>query len=62
MEENKVKSGREILEEFFKDIATIENVDKSIANILADLYSNGKFTDKSIINELQKLRWENDKD
>lgn len=62
MEENKVKSGKEILDEFFKDIATIENVDKTIANSLADLYANGKLTDKSVVNELQKIRQQNDKD
>lgn len=62
MEENKVKSGKEILDEFFRDIATIENVDDTIANSLADLYANGKLTDKSVVNELQKIRQQNDKD
>lgn len=62
MEENKVKSGKKVLDEFFKDIATIENVDKTIANSLADLYANGKLTDKSVVNELQKIRQKNDKD
>ena len=62
MEENKVKSGKEILDDFFKDIATIENVDETIANSLADLYANGKLTDKSVVNELQKIRQQNDKD
>jgi len=62
MEENKVKSGKEILDEFFKDIASIENVDAKIANGLAKLYSNGKLTDKNVVNELQKIRQQNDKD
>lgn len=62
MEERKVKSGKEILDEFFKGIATIENVDLTIANSLADLYANGKLTDKSVVNELQKIRQQNDKD
>ncbi len=62
MEENKVKSGKEILDEFFKDIAAIENVDAKIANGLAELYSNGKLTDKNVVNELQKIRQQNDKD
>lgn len=62
MEENKVKSGKEILDDFFKDIATIENVDETIANSFADLYANGKLTDKSVVNELQKIRQQNDKD
>lgn len=59
MAENKVKSGKEILEDFFKEISSIENVDKMIANSLAELYTNGKLTDKNVVNELQKIRTEN---
>ncbi len=62
MEENKVKSGKEILDEFFKDITTIANVDAKIANSLVELYSNRKLTDKNVVNELQKIRQQNDKD
>ncbi len=59
MEKDKVKSGKEILDDFFKEISSIENVDKSIADSLAELYINGKLTDKNVINELQKIRTEN---
>lgn len=59
MEENKVKSGKEILDDFFKEISSIENVDKTIADSLAELYTNGKLTDKNVVNELQKIRTEN---
>lgn len=59
MAENKVKSGKEILDDFFKEISSIENVDKTIANSLAELYTNGKLTDKNVVNELQKIRTEN---
>jgi hypothetical protein len=62
MEENKVKSGKEILDEFFKDIIAIKDVDATIATILSELYSNGKLTDKNVVNELQKIRQLNDKD
>jgi hypothetical protein len=60
MENNKVKSGKEILDDFFKDISLIENVDKTIADSLAELYNTGKLTDKNVVNELQKIRIEND--
>ena len=60
MEENKVKSGKEILDDFFREISSIENVDKTIAESLAELYSNGKLTDKNVVNELQKIRTDND--
>jgi hypothetical protein len=59
MEETKVKSGKEILDDFFKEILSIENVDKTIAESLAELYTNGKLTDKNVVNELQKIRTEN---
>ena len=59
MTENKVKSGKEILDDFFKEISFIENVDETIANSLAELYTNGKLTDKNVVNELQKIRTEN---
>lgn len=59
MAENKVKSGKEILDDFFKEISSIENVDKTIADSLYELYTNGKLSDKNVINELQKIRTEN---
>lgn len=60
MTEDKVKSGKEILDDFFKEISSIENVDKAIAESLAELYTNGKLTDKNVVNELQKIRTDND--
>lgn len=59
--DNQVKSGKEILEHFFKNIQNIENVDKNLAQSLANLYEQGKLTDTNVKNELQKLReqkWE----
>lgn len=60
MKENTVKSGKEILDEFFRDISSIENIDKTIANMLMELYTDGKLTEKAVINELQKIRIEYD--
>lgn len=60
MAETKVKSGKEILDDFFKEISSIENVDKTIAESLAELYTNGKLTDKNVVNELLKIRTDND--
>ncbi|MDP3469601.1 MAG: hypothetical protein Q8S11_14775 [Daejeonella sp.] len=63
MKEDDVKSGKEILDAFFTDIATIENVDKEIAKSLTELYFTNKLSDKNVVNELQKLRLQNgDKD
>ncbi len=57
--DNQVKSGKEILDDFFKEIESIENVDKSIAQSLAALYEQDKLTDANVKNELQKLREQN---
>ncbi len=51
-----VKSGQEILDDFFNRISKIRSVDKELAESLANLYHQGKFTDANLKNELQKLR------
>lgn len=54
---DKVKSGKEMLDEFFADIKNIEGVDASIANIIQELYSQGKLTTDTYIKQaLQKLK------
>jgi len=58
--ENKVKSGKEILDDFFGKIESIENVDVDIAKMLADLYQQNKLTDTKVKNELQRLREQDD--
>lgn len=54
--DNKVKSGKEILDDFFTNISNIESVDKDLAESLAKLYQQGKLTDTNVKNELQNLR------
>lgn len=54
--DNKVKSGKEILDDFFANISKIENVDNRLAESLANLYNQGKLSDINLKNELQKLR------
>ncbi|GAA5020563.1 MULTISPECIES: hypothetical protein [Bacteroidota] len=60
MAEN-VKSGKEILDDFFNGIEKIENVDTDIAKMLERLYQEDKLTDTNVKNELQQLR-DGDKD
>lgn len=57
---NPVKSGKEILDDFFAEILNIPDVDSAIAQSLADLYGQGKLTDTNVKNALQKLREQND--
>lgn len=53
---NKIKSGKEILDDFFSTLLQLDKVDKDIAEILVRLYQQGKLTDINLKNELQTLR------
>ena len=54
--DKKVKSGKEILDDFFANISNIENVDKELAESLASLYQQGKLTDTNVKNEIQNIK------
>ncbi|OQY95362.1 MAG: hypothetical protein B6D37_05975 [Sphingobacteriales bacterium UTBCD1] len=57
--ERKIKSGKEILDDFFTSIKEIENVDKALAESLTNLYKDGKLTDTNVKNKLSELRSKN---
>ena len=59
---DKVKSGKEILDDFFEKITKIKDVDIDIAQMMNTLYQDNKLTDIKVKNELQKLREQDDKD
>lgn len=50
-----IKSGKEVIDEFFSEIYNIENVDEKTVEALVSLYSEGKLTDKNIQNALELL-------
>ena len=51
-----IKSGKEILDEFFEDIKTDEKLDQDVAAAIVDLYESGKLTERNLTNKLSKLR------
>lgn len=51
-----IKSGKQILDDFFDSIHQLDKVDKDIAEIFVKLYQQGKLTDINLKNELQTLR------
>ena len=53
--DKEIKSGKEVLDEFFSEIYNIENVDERTVDVLVSLYSEGKLTDKNIQNKLEEL-------
>jgi len=56
--DNEIKSGHQIVKEFFAEIEKIEGVNKNIADVLARLYKEDKLTDANIVNDLEKLKQE----
>jgi hypothetical protein len=51
-----VKSGQEILNNFFETIKSIEGVDPKISQLISQLYKDDSLTDKAIKNGLEQLR------
>ncbi len=58
--ENEIKSGSQILDEFFKEIEQLPKIDLKVAKVFKSLYEQGKLTDTNVKNELQKVRESND--
>jgi len=59
MNNNQIKSGKEILDEFFQNIESIPGVDKDVAKMLATLYNSNKLSTTNISNAISKLREDN---
>ena len=53
---DQIRSGQEVLDEFFTEIASVEGVDQDVANIVINLYRERKLTDKNLSNELMGIR------
>ena len=53
---DQIKSGQEILEEFFSQIIDIEGVDGDVDETIIKLYQEGKLTNINISNELSRIR------
>ena len=53
-----MKSGKELLDEFFDNIKRLPGVDTTLADKMSELYKAGKLTNTNISNVLSKLREE----
>lgn len=51
-----LKSGQEILDEFFSQITNIDGVDKEVADTVLKLYNDSKLTNTNLSNELSAIR------
>lgn len=52
---DKIKSGKQVIDEFFAEIMNIGGVDKKTVEKLTFLYSEGKLTDTHIENAMGQL-------
>lgn len=52
---DEIKNGKEVIDEFFKEIINIEGIDKKTVEKLTALYNEGKLTDTNIQNALGQL-------
>ena len=48
----KIKSGQDVIEDFFAEIYNVPNSDKKTIDTLVSLFSENKFTEKNIQNAL----------
>lgn len=51
-----LKSGQEILDEFFSQITNIEGVEEDVAEAVLKLYKDDKLTYTNLSNELSSIR------
>ncbi|OFY98444.1 MAG: hypothetical protein A3K10_09330 [Bacteroidetes bacterium RIFCSPLOWO2_12_FULL_31_6] len=52
---DKIKSGKEVIDEFFSEIYNVKNVDEKTIEALVSLYGKNKLTDTNIQNALDDL-------
>jgi hypothetical protein len=53
--DNKIKSGKDVLDDFFAEIYNIPNADRNTVDALVELYSQGKLSDKNVQNTLDEI-------
>lgn len=54
--EEEIKSGQEILNDFFANVESLGNVDAEISKMIKTLFENDQLTDTKLKNELAQLR------
>ena len=52
---DEVKSGQQMLDEFFSELAEMKKVDKEIADIVIELYREGKLSNTNLSNEFARI-------
>ncbi len=53
--DDKIKSGKDVINDFFAEIYNIPNADKKTVDALVELYSQEKLSDKYVQNTLDDI-------
>lgn len=56
--ETEIKSGKEILDDFFSEIGENEELDNKAVQAIVELHKQNGLSDKSLTNALERLREE----
>ena len=54
--DSSIKSGNEVLDQFFKEVENIEGLDRETLKTVTSLHNEGKLTVRNITNELLNIR------
>lgn len=57
-----IKSGKEILDEFFQEIQNMPDVDENVIRVIVELYQSDKLSERNLANALLELREKSDHD
>ncbi|HRB47594.1 MAG TPA: hypothetical protein PLI63_03810 [Niabella sp.] len=52
---NKIKSGKDVIDDFFAEIYNILTADKKTVDALVELHGQGKLSDKNVQNTLDTI-------
>ena len=55
---DEIKSGKDVIDEFFAEILNVKGVDQKTVEKLVELYGKNKLTDSNIQNALDELKQE----
>lgn len=53
--DDKIKSGKDVINDFFAEIYNIPNTDQKTVNAIVELYSQGKLSDKNVQNTMDEI-------
>lgn len=56
--DEQIKSGKEVLDEFFNTLKEVPGVSEDVADVLLTLYQSNKLTASNLTNALTKIREE----